>query len=324
MEILVKIFPALLQIWRNILPSMFLGLFIGNYLKQDNLTDRIKTIIRPFTSFARLSPNCSLPIALCFLDRIIGFTMLKELHREEKIDEKELIVSTVIAKIVMSFYSLVFLLMPILVSTLGPKYGLQFFFLYTSLFLLTSLTGIFWGRLIFRKSVLKEIDSITVNNEERIPLSFLQKIKTALINTIRPFTQMLVIFLIFSFLALWLVEIGFIESMISKFTFLLDFLKIAPSPTAILAISTGTISMLAAIASMGSAFQTGLVNFPQVVVTLLVASFLHNLYELWSYDLPINISIFGSKLGTKVSFAIFLIHETFIFLALIFWTLLFK
>ena len=324
MEILTKIFPDLLQIWCGILPSMFLGLFIGNYLKQDNLTNRIKTMIKPFTSFARLSPSCSLPIALCFLDRIIGFTILKELYKEEKIEEKELVVSTLIAKIVMSLYPLIFLLMPLLISTLGLKHGLQFFFFYTGLFLLTSLTGLFWGRLTFKSLVLKKAASIIVDIEDKTPPGLLQKVKIALNNTIQPFKQMVIIFLFFSFLALWLVEIGVIDSIISKFKFLLDFLRLAPSSTAILAISTGTVSMLAAIASIGSAFQTGLVNFHQVVLTLLVASFLHNLYELWSHDLPINISIFGSKLGTKVSFINFFIHETFIFLALMIWALLFK
>lgn len=324
MEILIKIFPTLLQIWGGILPFMFLGLLIGNYLKQDNFSNKIEVLIRPLTAFAHLSPYCSLPIALCFLDRIIGFTMLKEMYKEGKIKEKELIISTLIAKIIISFYPLTFLLMPLLLSVLGLRYGLQFFVLYFSLFLATSLVGVIWGRLIFRNPHPDKISFNCTASINEQPLNRLQKIKIALTESIRPFIQMGLVFLFFSFLALWLVELGVVESVISRFKLLLDFLGLAPSSTTLLALTTGTLSMLAAIASIGPAFQTGLVNFQQLTVTLLVASFLHNLYEVWSYDLPINISIFGSNLGTLISFITFFTQQVFIFIALALITLLIK
>lgn len=316
MELLIKTWPQLLKIWQGILPSMLVGLFLGNYLKLGNFSTKIEKLVTPLTVFSRLPLNCSLPIALCFLDRVIGFTLFQELRKEKKIGEKEILISAITAKIIMAFYPLTFLLLPLLLSTLGLGHGLKFFLLYASIFLLTSLTGVFWGHLSL-ESKNREQNRVIINPiEKNYSKNMIQRIKIALEKTIIPFINMATVFICFSFLALYLVEIGFIENIVSQFRFILDFLGLSPSATTLLALTTGTLSMLAAIASIGSAFQADLVSFQQLTTTLLLAAFLHNLYELFSYDLPINASIFGSKLGTKIALTTFFIHQSFIFLVL--------
>jgi len=317
MNLIIKLIPELITIWQSILPSMFLGLFLGNYLRQGNWTKKIEKTIIPFTSFSHLPFVCSLPLALCLLDKIIGFTLLQELRKENKINDDDVLITTIIAKLISALYPLFFLILPLILSTIGFTYGWKFFLLYLSFFFFTFLVGIFWGHFSLpAKNTLEKDNPITTirNKEEK---NNKEKIKIAWQRTIGPFLKMAVIFIFFSSLALWLVKIGIIKELMKSLKTLLDLLGLASSATTLLALTTGTISMLAAIASIAPAFHIGSVTFSQLTITLLVASFLHNLYELWSYDLPLNASIFGSKLGIKTAVINFVLQEFFIFLGII-------
>ncbi|RQD74793.1 MAG: hypothetical protein D5R97_07265, partial [Candidatus Syntrophonatronum acetioxidans] len=72
----------------------------------------------------------------------------------------------------------------------------------------------------------------------------------------------------------------------------------------ILVITTGMVSTIGAMGMIGPLIQSGTITLMEMVVALLLAFVLHWIYEFWSYLLPCNVSIFGGRLGWKVSLAI--------------------
>lgn len=128
------------------------------------------------------------------------------------------------------------------------------------------------------------------------------------------FGRVAAVFMPVTLLVLVLMQTEFVKQILAQVDPILSYFGL-PGPM-LLVITTGVLSMVAAIGALGPMLQVGLVTPTQAVIALLFASALHYLYEFWSDDIPINISIFGPKLGGKVSLANLIVLESFTCLAL--------
>ncbi|MCL6559589.1 MAG: hypothetical protein K6U74_12485 [Firmicutes bacterium] len=78
--------------------------------------------------------------------------------------------------------------------------------------------------------------------------------------------------------------------------------------SSVLVVAAGVPSMMAGIGVLGPIAREGLLTGKEAVVTLLITSVLHSIYEFWSGSLPANIAIFGGSLGLRISLVTLLLR----------------
>lgn len=132
--------------------------------------------------------------------------------------------------------------------------------------------------------------------------------------TIPAFCRLTVVFMPVTFLVSVLLHTELVNQILRQVDPILSYLGL-PAP-ALFVITTGVMSMIAAVCTLGSIQEAGLVTPSDAVTTLLVTSLLRYLYEFWRGELPTNISIFGTKLEGAVSLTALLMRELVTGLAL--------
>lgn len=74
-----NILPDVLILWKNVLPLMFLGLFLGNLLLNTSLMRHLGMGMRPLARLGNLPAGCDTPLTLCLINRVAAYSMLAEL-----------------------------------------------------------------------------------------------------------------------------------------------------------------------------------------------------------------------------------------------------
>lgn len=312
MQVILEVLPGVVKLWMNVLPSMLLGCYLGNLFHNTPFLHRLGQGMRPLARLGHLPTGCATSLTLCLVNRIAAYTMLAELKNTGLIRARDVMVSFLISALPTSLYFITFFIGPVVISSLGWFTGITYLTIYLSINILVSGVGLLTGKLILPlPEQNKEEDE---QSREAFREPWREKSIVAARRTLPTFCRLALVFMPVTLLVSIFLHTPLMGHIMQKVDPVLYYLGL-PGVT-IIVITTGVMSMIAGIGTLGPILQAGLVTPYEAIITLLVTSALHYLYEFWSGGLPTNISIFGPKLGSKVSLAVLLVRESATCLAL--------
>ena len=310
MQLILDVLPDVLKLWKNVLPSMLLGCFLGNLFYNTVFLQRLGRGMRPLARLGHLPAGCATSLTLCLVDRIAAYTMLAELKNTGAVGAREVVVSFLVSAFPTGLYFTVFFFSPAVIASLGCLTGAMYLAIYLAISIMISAVGLLLGRLLLPRPGQGGIEQ----RRKAVHTSWRDKLVSAMRRTVPAFCRLAVVFMPVTFLVSILLHTELVSQILRQVDPVLSYLGL-PGPV-IFVITTGTMSMIAAIGTLGPILQAGLVTPSEAVAALLVTSVLHYLYEFWSGGLPTNISIFGPKLGGRVSLAALVVRECATCLAL--------
>jgi hypothetical protein len=304
-QLISDVLPDVLKLWKNVLPSMLLGCFLGNLFHNTVFLQRLGRGMRPLARLGHLPAGCATSLTLCLVDRIAAYTMLAELKNTGLVGTREVVVSFLVSALPTGLYFTIFFFSPAVIASLGCRTGAVYLAIYLGISLMVSAVGLLLGRLLLPRPGRGQEGR--EQRREAVHTSWRDKLVAATRRTVPAFCRLAVVFMPVTFLVSILLHTDLVSQILRQVDPVLSCLGL-PGPV-IFVITTGVMSMIAAIGTLGPILQAGLVTPAEAVTALLVTSVLHYLYEFWSGGLPTNISIFGPRLGGKVSLAALVVRE---------------
>lgn len=312
MQITLDVLSDVLKLWKNVLPSMLLGCFLGNLFHNTVFLQRLGRGMLPLARLGHLPAGCAASLTLCLIDRIAAYTMLAGLKNTGAVGAREVVVSFLVSALPTGLYFTVFFFSPAVIASLGCRTGAMYLAIYLAISIMVSAVGLLLGRLLLPQP--GQGQEGREQSREAVHISWRDKLAAAARRTIPAFCRLAVVFMPVTLLVSILLHTDLVNQILRQVDPVLSYLGL-PGPV-LFVITTGVMSMIAAIGTLGPILQAGLVTPAEAVAALLVTSVLHYPYEFWSGGLATNVSIFGPKLGGKVSLAALLVRECATCLAL--------
>lgn len=295
--IFLEIAQTLFQLLAHMLPSIFIGLYLANILSKSGYLAHVGILMAPLSNGAKLPKGCSSVLTLCLLNKEAAFSMLSELNRKDRLSGREVIIVSMLASFPLCIRSIIFFVAPISFSMLGWRVGLIFTFIYFLVQLLKTIIGISAGCLMLTThgNILK------IDEAERghTHLGWTDLLMESITDTLAPFSRILKIVIPTLLIAIWLINtgvLGWLSKLASPLTHMLGL----PSSSCLVIIS-GLPSMMVGISTAGPLVTSGGITLLEVIKTLIITSLLHGLYNVVRMSFPINITLFGPKLGSMVT-----------------------
>lgn len=294
---LVEIGKELFRLLAYMLPSMFIGLYLANVLGKSGQLKRVGAVMAPLSNAAKLPKGCSSVLTFCVLNKETGFSMLSALNRNNGLSDKAVVIISMLANLPLCIRSIIFFIAPVSFSMLGMHVGGIFTFVYFCLHVLKTMVGIFAGRLMLTTGEkILEIDAETKENKF---LGWAILLRSSAMDTLEPFMRILKIVIPSLLIAILLINSG-VFAWLSHLPNPLTHILNLPSSSGLVIVS-GWPSMMVGIATAGPLVINGTITPLEAIRTLVITSLIHNLYTALRMSLPVNISLFGPKLGGIVT-----------------------
>ena len=264
---------------RIVLPRMFAGMLIAAIIYSLPAFRRVISRMDSIARFANLKTG--VPIAAFFADRYSALSILSEVRKREIIGENEVIITSIIGMFPMSIRSTLLVMGPLALSALGMKYGLVYLSLDLGSKLAISLLGVMMGR--------------TWLDGGSVAVSFRTDLRESVTQSLRQFARVVLILAPSIFIVTLIANAG---------------MKGIPLGTAQLSIvSAGAISTVAGIGVAGTLISNGKMRGGEAVFYLIIAQMLHRVVESIRHSMPVNLSLFGTSLGIRLTIALFIAGE---------------
>ncbi len=306
------------EIFELILPFLFLGFFIANLIK---LSPYLKYIGKPMSylnSASHLPLSCSPALTMFFLNNWSGLGVLSDFKQNKLLNDKEVFVAVLVGQFPKGLRTTIFFMGPVSLSVLGVFLGGILLSLELSIYLGIAVIGIIAGRLILNpKSHLNPgaVDNPSTLFFENSGKGWKEKLKEALIQSLREFKRIAIVLVPTVLVILTLLELGFQEFSIEIFKSLLDIANLPSSSVPVLIASIA--SQMAAVSAVGTLIAKNIITPAQSLLLLFIARALHLAIGCFKTGLPINVALFGNSLGLKVTLAVYSLIELGIFLIVI-------
>lgn len=285
-----------LKMWKTALPAMFLGCYCGVVLKNGRFFAWFSKVLRPLTELGKLPEALGPFFILCLLNRYAANAMLAEFGRNAVVSRTGVIAVYLMGSLPTGIYFTIFNFSPALIAGLGWKLGMVFIAINIGISTLVTILGIVWNRIIFRQAIAGHPEHLQA-------FSDMAAEKTDLLAAARKafgqFWDIAVVFMPVTFGFALFMHTGIFNDIMAVVAPVLH--KVNLTAAGVLVILAGIPTMFAAIGVAGTLLQSGALAAEEIIFTLLVASFFHNVYDAVSRVLPTNFSIFGARLGVIVS-----------------------
>ena len=256
--------------------------------------------MRPLCFSSNLPSCCSLYFTLCLLNPTAGVMSLVEFRKKGMVDDNSVLVASLVSGLPVLIYLTLFVTGPVVLPLLGFSAGFLYLVCFLVCGLFQTLIGIAAGKLLLKKVVIREF----VDDERMKKLSISTNLKLSFLEAIKSLKSIARILIPITFLDFLLSNSGVMTLIGEIARPLIAFIGLPAS--SINLIITSTMNIVTAYGIGGLLLSEGILTGMEVVISLMCGAFLYNLGELWHTFLPYNISFFGLKLGTKISFALFL------------------
>ncbi|WP_456478293.1 hypothetical protein [Geoglobus ahangari] len=266
-------------ILQTILPRMFIGMVLAGALFSMPEFRKVTALFERLARVANLKSG--VPVAAFFADRYAALSILAEMRRRGAVSDREVMVCAVMGMFPMGIRSSLLVMGPLALSSLGAKYGLAYILLDLTSKLLVSLTGALAGRMY--------LEGGQVEVEFRMP------VRESVIQSVRQFLRVAAVLIPSVFAVLLVVDAG------------MDRLPLNTAQLAIL--SAGAGSTIAGIGVAGSLVAKGVVSGETALLHLIVAQMLHRVVEGLRSSMPVNVSMFGASLGSRLTAVTFIAGE---------------
>ena len=284
------------RLWRIVLPAMFLGCLVGNWVQGTRLWHACSRLMAPLVKVAHLPVNCGIYLVMCFINQFAANAYLGGELQKGLLRKPELLATFLIGSFLTGLHFAIFYMAPILIGSVGWKVGTSYTVLYLLIGVMTAWVGVLigWGT-ANRSNPKTETGSTHPSTEETGQRSFALVWREAW----RQFRRMGLIFVPVTFVFI----VGMRHEQINALVASADrFLGIVGlSGPAIIVVLAGLPSSISGMAAAGSLYQSRLLGSTEVVASLLIAYGLHMIYEFFTSCLPSTIAFFGPKNGMHVS-----------------------
>lgn len=268
-----------IAILQTILPRMFIGMVLAGVLFS---TPQFRKVTALFEQLARIAKlKSGVPVAAFFADRYAALSILAEMKRRDAVSDREVMVCVIMGMFPMGIRSTLLVMGPLALSSLGVKYGLAYILIDLTSKFLVSLTGALAGRAYLE--------------EGQVEVEFRTPVRESVIQSVRQFLRVSAVLIPSIFVVLLVVDAG---------------MNMLPLNTAQLAIlSAGAGSTIAGIGVAGSLVAKGVLSGETALMHLIVAQILHRVVEGLRSSMPVNVSMFGASLGSRLTAVTFIAGE---------------
>lgn len=304
MKAIIAALPVLLDLWKSVLPLMFLGCFLGRLFLNTALIRQLGRVMGPLARLGHLPSGVDAPLTLCLVNEVAAYSMLAELKNNSIVNIREVALFFLVSNLPKGLYNMVFYMAPVVLGALGMRLGLIYLLMYLGVFSAVGFVGLLLGRLLLPPQSAQDSSK---QLPQPTPDPLLKKIIDAAKGSLPTFGRIIAMFVPVTFLVITLMQTETVIQWLSLVDPVLRQFGL-PAPVLIV-ITTGMFSMVAGIGTLGPFLQSGIVTPVEAIAALLLASAIHYFLSFWSSNLPLNVSFFGPRLGSKVSVANMVILE---------------
>ncbi len=304
MKAIIAALPVLLDLWKSVLPLMFLGCFLGRLFLNTMLIRQLGRVMGPLARLGHLPSGVDAPLTLCLVNEVAAYSMLAELKNNSIVNIREVVLFFLVSNLPKGLYNMVFYMAPVVLGALGMRLGLIYLLMYLGVFSAVGFVGLLLGRLLLPPQSAQDSSK---QLPQPTPDPLLKKIIDAAKGSLPTFGRIIAMFVPVTFLVITLMQTETVIQWLSLVDPVLRQFGL-PAPVLIV-ITTGMFSMVAGIGTLGPFLQSGIVTPVEAIAALLLASAIHYFLSFWSSNLPLNVSFFGPRLGSKVSVANMVILE---------------
>ena len=268
---------------------VLITMFIVNYIMNTDIMRKFSNFLSPILKRLKINPLSISSILTCFFSPTVGYSILAEGLKENKINEKE-IIGTSLANSFSSVLSHTFtFFIPVVVPILGWT-GVLYVLIRLGVALTKTIIGFIYLSIISEDCSFEMPEVNKLNKKENAKKSFK--------STLRFAKRLIPIMFFMMTLVIYLSKIGFfdyVERFVEPITNLLNL-----NPNVGILALTEVMNVQAAIVMAGGFLNENILTSKEVLIGLIIGNVLTFSTRYVKHSLPLQVSLFGAKLGTKI------------------------
>jgi hypothetical protein len=276
------------------------GIILVNLISETGVMSKFKIISVPLCRISGLSEEAVLSILSMVINPTAGKSMLAEYHRAGKVEKEEIVPSLIIGTFPAVFGESIFRAQfPTAVVILGPVLGgiYTFFNLFSTMIQVIGAL-IYTNLVIRRKRAVPEKEYEKVETPEKLKRPDMKSLKLAIERSKKPLKKIIPITII-TMIVFWLLSVAGILNWLSViFDPILNLIGLPGEASA--ALLAQFMHFSAGYTVVGSMVDTGMLDFGQALVTLILGSMILITMIYLKYSVPLYIGMFG-KDGIRVA-----------------------
>ena len=280
----------------KIVPIIAIGIFVTSFAVNIGLMKKFDRLIKPLSSKANISAVSALSVVTCMFSTTTGYSMLVDGLNEKIISERELIATTVISSFPSILPHLFTFFVPVVIPILGLTTGTIYVCIVGLAAFLKSCIGIILARLWLKRTP----STPQLPGLDPAPAPVGDKNK-ALNKSAKSTYKLLKRIVPTMFITLFLVSVAMELNLFESFSAILEpVTNILGLESEIALISaTDIVNTYAGIILAGSLLGEGLISTKGVLIALLLGTVVSFSARFVKHSLPLHVSLFGPKLGSK-------------------------
>ena len=277
---------------------VLVSMFIMNYIINTGIMKRVSEIILPITKHLNINALSMSSILTCLFSPTVGYSILAEGLKNNKLSEKE-VIGTSLANSFPSVISHTFtFFVPIVIPILGLT-GLLFLFIRLGVAFTKTIIGIVYLNIISKNN--NHNYNNDNNNSEDLQINNMntnKNLKSSLYSTLKFSKRLIPIMFITMFLVMFLSNMGVFDHLNNIITPITNILNLNPN-VGLIAL-TEVINVQGAIIMAGGLLNENILNSKEVLIGLVIGNVITLSSRYAKHSLPLHVSLFGVKLGTKI------------------------
>ncbi|ADC69955.1 nucleoside recognition domain protein [Methanocaldococcus sp. FS406-22] len=284
----------ILQYLFKIIALSSIGIIVASIIEETNLISKIKRITKPICLISNLPEECVLSLLGNFINPTVGKSMLAGFYKENKINEKEVIVTTIISPLPTILGESIFRVqLPLAVVILGYKLGLIYVSLNVISGFLQALIGILYANIFFKRR------QIEINNDNNEKLVFNREvIIKGFKKSLKILKKVIPMIVIFTILINYLIKLGLMDVVRGIFSPVFRILDLPGEAIAVLIANLAHFS--AGYATVDILIKNGILNEKQALIVLLIANIIGVTMIYLKHSIGTYIALFG-RFGLKLA-----------------------
>ncbi|MBA2861020.1 nucleoside recognition domain-containing protein [Methanococcus maripaludis] len=268
---------------------VLLTMFVMNCLINMGVMKKVSDFLYPFTKHLKMNHLSMYSILSCFFSPTVGYSILAEGYKDQKVTEKEIIGCSLANSFPTIFSHTFTFFIPVAIPLLGMT-GVFYILIRSGVALVKTIIGLFYLAV-----VSKDIDFEPKIEEKKNTKNIFNK---SLNSTLKISRRIIPIMFVTTFIVLYFSNLGvfeYIKVIINPFTMFLDL-----DPSVGILVIADLINIQTAMVMGSGLLENGVLNSKEVIIGLIFANVLSISTRYTKHSIPLHVSLFGSKLGTKI------------------------
>lgn len=289
---------------------VLISMFIMNYLINAGIMRKFSEVMEPFTRHLNINPFSISSILVCFFSPTVGYSILAEGLKDKKVNEKELIGTSLANSFPSVLSHILTFFIPVVIPILGLS-GILYVLIRLGVAFVKSVIGLIYLTMVSQKYTFEVPEKINKINK-------MENLEKSLKSTLRFSKRLIPVMFITMFLVIYLSKIGvfdYLNNLVKPITNILGL-----NPNIGILTLTEIMNVQASIVMAGGFLNEGILNPKEILIGLIIGNVLTFSTRYMKHSLPLHISLFGAKLGTKIvmiNAAITLLLDIFIITGLL-------